>query len=134
MQPAHQEHSDDDTPDWLLTDKISSWAGTMADRGWRYLRQALERYDGPQSNYAYTKATLEAILGFDRLSSPPPWLIQSLQVRVINPNCDCSLISKTIQEHHPEYLIQACLRYEVIDFALEHTLAMVRRVSGIGLP
>ena len=70
---------DDDTSDWLLTDKVASWAGTAADRGWRYLRQALERYDGPQSNYAYTKATLEAILGFDRLSPPPPWLIQSLQ-------------------------------------------------------
>ena len=34
-----------DTPsaDWLLTDKVSSWPGSPAERGWRYLRQCLER-------------------------------------------------------------------------------------------
>lgn len=73
--------SDEEAPDWLLTDKVSSWSGTAADRCWRYLRQALERHDGPRTNYAYTKVVLEVIIGFDRSSSPPPWLVQLLQVR-----------------------------------------------------
>ena len=34
------------------------------------------------------------------------------------------------QEHHAEYLIRTCLRYEVLEAALDHTLAMMRRVSA----
>ncbi|KAJ3536697.1 hypothetical protein NM688_g6802 [Phlebia brevispora] len=100
-------------PDWLLTDRVTSWSGTAADRGWRYLRQALERHDGPRTNYAYTKVTLEVIIGFDRSSAPPPWLIQSLQ------------------EHHPEYLIRTYLRFELIESAIEYTLSMVQKVRHI---
>lgn len=70
----------EDTSDWLLTDKVSSWPGTSADRGWRYLRQSLERHDGPDTDYKYSKMTLETILAFDRSSAPPPWLIHSLEV------------------------------------------------------
>lgn len=73
--------SREETPsDWLLTDKVSSWPGTAADRGWRYLRQALERHDSPQTGYSYSKVTLETILGFDRSTHPPPWLIHILEV------------------------------------------------------
>lgn len=71
---------DDDPSDWLLTDKLSSWPGTVADRAWRYLRQALVRHDGAQTGYSYTKVALETILGFDRSSSLPPWLIHVLEV------------------------------------------------------
>ncbi|THG99568.1 hypothetical protein EW026_g2819 [Hermanssonia centrifuga] len=99
----------EESSDWLLTDKVSSWSGTPADRGWRYLRQALERYDGPETNFAYSKIALETVLAFDRLSAPPPWLIQSLE------------------DLHTEYLIRTCLRYEVFEWAMEHTLTMIRK-------
>ncbi|KAM5532722.1 hypothetical protein V8D89_013614 [Ganoderma adspersum] len=99
----------EDTSDWLLTDKVSSWPGTAAERGWRYLRQSLERHDGPQTDYRYTKVALETIMSFDRTSPPPPWLIH------------------TLEEHHPEYLIRTCLRYEVLEAALDHTLSLTRK-------
>ena len=70
-----------DTSDWLLTDRVSSWPGTPADRGWRYLRQSLERHDNPDTDFRYSKTTLETILSHDRLTPPPPWLIQILEVR-----------------------------------------------------
>lgn len=73
-----------DTSDWLLTDRVSSWPGTPADRGWRYLRQSLERHDGPDTDLKYTKITLETILSYDRLTPPPPWLIQVLEVSEIH--------------------------------------------------
>ncbi|GBE77402.1 hypothetical protein SCP_0102750 [Sparassis crispa] len=101
--------SGEDTSDWLLTDKVTSWPGTAADRGWRYLRESLERHDGPDTDYRYTKVTLETILELDRTSPPPQWLTQSLEV------------------HHPEYLIRTCLRYEMFEGALEHTLSLMRR-------
>ncbi|CDO74132.1 hypothetical protein BN946_scf185043.g182 [Trametes cinnabarina] len=69
----------EDTSDWLLTDKVSSWPGTSAEKGWRYLRQSLERHDGPQTDYSYTKVVLETIMAFDRTSPPPPWLIHTLE-------------------------------------------------------
>ena len=72
----------EDTSDWLLTDSVSSWPGTAADRSWRYLRLSLERHDNPETDYRYTKASLETILAFDRSSPPPPWLVQSLAVSV----------------------------------------------------
>ncbi|TBU50494.1 nucleoporin Nup120/160-domain-containing protein [Dichomitus squalens] len=99
----------EDMSDWLLTDKVSSWPGTPAERGWRYLRQSLERHDGPQTDYRYSKVALETIVSFDRTSPPPPWLIHKLE------------------EHHPEYLIRTCLRYEVLEAALDYTLSMMRR-------
>ncbi|OSX60529.1 hypothetical protein POSPLADRAFT_1066767 [Postia placenta MAD-698-R-SB12] len=99
----------EDTSDWLLTDKVSSWPGTPVDRGWRYLRQALERHDGPETDYKYSKMVLETILENDRSSPPPPWLIYSLEVQ------------------HPEYLIRTCLRYDNLESALEHTLSLVRK-------
>ncbi|OJT13189.1 Nuclear pore complex protein Nup160 [Trametes pubescens] len=99
----------EDTSDWLLTDKVSSWPGTPAEKGWRYLRQSLERHDGPQTDYRYTKVALETIMAFDRSSPPPPWLIH------------------TLEEHHAEYLIRTCLRFEVLEAALDHTLGLMRR-------
>lgn len=75
--------SGEDTSDWLLTDKVSSWAGSYPDRGWRYLRQSLEKHDGPKSDYAYSKIVLETLLAFDRTSSPAPWLVQSLEASAI---------------------------------------------------
>ena len=72
--------------DWLLTDKVSSWQGTPADRGWRYLRQSLEQYDNAEMDCKYSKITLETILSTAR-SSPPPWLTHVLEVR------DCSVFT-----------------------------------------
>ena len=85
----------EDTSDWLLTDKVSSWPGTPAERGWRYLRQSLERHDGPPTDYRYTKIALETIMSFDRTSPPPPWLIHSLEV---------SRFGAQTSEHSPEPL------------------------------
>lgn len=73
----------EDNSDWLLTDKVSSWPGSPADRGWRYLRQSLERHDGSDTDYKYTKVTLETILSLQRTQPPPPWLIHSLEVRSV---------------------------------------------------
>lgn len=102
----------EDTSDWLLTDKVSSWPGTPADRGWRYLRQALERHDGPETDFKYSKVTLETILEYDRASPPPPWLVHTLETQ------------------HPEYLIRTCLRYDSLDSALDHVLALMRRSNA----
>ncbi|KAJ7929169.1 nucleoporin Nup120/160-domain-containing protein [Mycena leptocephala] len=100
----------EDNSDWLLTDKVSSWPGSPADRGWRYLRQSLERHDGPDTDYKYTKITLETILSLQRTSPPPPWLIHSLE------------------ENHHEYLIRVNLRYENFDQCISHTLSMIQKV------
>ena len=70
----------EDSSDWLLNDDLASWSGTPVERGWRYLRQALHQYDSAETEYKYSKATLETILGADRTSSPPPWLIHILEV------------------------------------------------------
>ena len=86
---------------WLLTDKVFCSPGTAAERGWRCLRRSVERHDGPQTDYRYTKVALETIMSFDRTSTPPPWLIH-------------------------EYLIRALMQYEVLEVALDHTLSMTR--------
>ncbi|KAH8105506.1 nucleoporin Nup120/160-domain-containing protein [Cristinia sonorae] len=99
----------EETSDWLLTDKVSSWAGSTPDRAWRYLRQSLEQYDGPQSEYAYSKITLETVLAFERSSPTPPWLVQILA------------------DHHPEYLIRLCLRYDILEYALEHVINLISK-------
>lgn len=70
----------EDTSDWLLTDKTSSWPGSPVEKGWRYLRQSLERHDGPQTDRRYTKVALETIMNFDRTLPPPPWLMHTLEV------------------------------------------------------
>ncbi|KAG6378387.1 hypothetical protein JVT61DRAFT_12642 [Boletus reticuloceps] len=101
-----------DTADWLLTDNISSWPGTPADRGWRYLKLALERHDGPDTDFRYSKAVLEAILSHERASPPPPWLIH------------------TLEDHHHEYLIRTSLRFDLLEGALEHTLSLVRKADA----
>ena len=79
--PAFARCRSEDTSDWLLTDKVSSWPGTPADQGWRYLRQSLEQHDGPRTDYAYTKVVLETVMGLDRRAAPPPWLVNTLEVR-----------------------------------------------------
>ncbi|KAJ6538958.1 nucleoporin Nup120/160-domain-containing protein [Mycena capillaripes] len=101
----------EDNSDWLLTDKVSSWPGSPADRGWRYLRQSLERHDESDTDYKYTKITLETILSLQRTSPPPPWLIHSLE------------------EHHHEYLIRVNLRYENFDQCISHTLALIQKAD-----
>ncbi|CAL1702056.1 unnamed protein product [Somion occarium] len=99
----------EDTSDWLLTDKASSWPGTYADRGWRYLRNSLEKHDGPHTDFSYSKVVFETLLAFDRSSTPPPWLVQSLE------------------RHHPEFLIRAFLRYDLLEFALEQVLSLMHK-------
>lgn len=102
----------EDTSDWLLTDRVSSWPGTHVDRSWRYLRLSLERHDSAETDYKYNKVTLETILAFDRSTLPPPWLLQSLA------------------EYHPEYLIRISLRYDILEQALECTMILIRRTDA----
>lgn len=125
-----------DTADWLLTDNVSSWPGTPADRGWRYLKLALERHDGPDTDYRYNKAVLEAILSHDRALPPPPWLIQTLEVSLPRHSVPGRLRSlpppsplSHSQDHHHEYLIRTNLRFDILEGALEHTLSLVRKVG-----
>ncbi|TDL29800.1 hypothetical protein BD410DRAFT_817789 [Rickenella mellea] len=98
--------------DWLLTDKVSSWPGTTAERGWRYLRQSLERHDSAETDFRYSKAVFETLLSYERGRDAPPWLVASLE------------------EHHPDHLIRACLKYDLIDDALDHTLNLVRKAKA----
>ncbi|KAJ7087255.1 nucleoporin Nup120/160-domain-containing protein [Mycena belliarum] len=102
----------EDNSDWLLTDKISSWPGSPADRGWRYLRQSLERHDGPSTDYKYAKIALETILSLQRASPPPPWLIYSLE------------------DHHHEYLIRVNLRYENLDQCISQALRLLQKADA----
>ncbi|KAJ7590746.1 nucleoporin Nup120/160-domain-containing protein [Mycena floridula] len=95
---------------WLLTDKVSSWPGSPADRGWRYLRQSLERHDDHETDFAYTKVAFETVMMYQR-SPPPPWLIQALE------------------KHHHEYLIRSSLRYDSMDRAIEYTLSLIRKAD-----
>ncbi|KAF5393577.1 hypothetical protein D9757_000399 [Collybiopsis confluens] len=101
----------ENTSDWLLTDKVQTWPGTAADRGWRYLRESLKRHDGIETDFKYTKITLETILGV-QASSPPPWLVQFLE------------------EHHHEYLIRVSLRFGKLEQAIDHTLSLIRKIDG----
>lgn len=126
--------SSEDSSDWLLTDKVSSWPGTAADRAWRYLRQALERHDGSQSSFSYSKITLETILSFDRSSQSPPWLISLLEVRGYRLQTVVMSADEDPQEQHPEYLIRTYLRYEILDSAIECALSMLRKVRLIHTP
>ncbi|KAF5357582.1 hypothetical protein D9758_007452 [Tetrapyrgos nigripes] len=100
----------EDTSDWLLTDKVSSWPGSPADRGWRYLRQSLKRHDSAETDYKYTKIALETVLSYQN-SPPPPWLLQ------------------TLEEHHHDYLIRTSLRFGNLDYAIDHTLSMIRKTD-----
>ncbi|KAH8990090.1 nucleoporin Nup120/160-domain-containing protein [Lactarius akahatsu] len=102
----------EDTTDWLLTDKITSWAGTSSDRAWRYLRQSLERHDGPDTDLRYSKIVFETITGLERASTPPPWLVHKLE------------------EHHPEWLIRTCMRFEMLELALELALSAIRKAES----
>ncbi|KAK1217352.1 hypothetical protein PQX77_019987 [Marasmius sp. AFHP31] len=101
----------EDTSDWLLTDKVSSWPGSPADRGWRYLRESLKRHDGFETEHKYTKIALETVLSFQS-SPPPPWLIQALE------------------EHHHDYLIRVSLRFGNLDQAIDHILSLVRKTDS----
>ncbi|KAF9268301.1 hypothetical protein L218DRAFT_607126 [Marasmius fiardii PR-910] len=100
----------EDTSDWLLTDKVSSWPGSPADRGWRYLRESLKRHDGSETEHKYTKVALETVLSHQSYP-PPPWLIQSL-------------------ENHHDYLIRVSLKFGNIEYAIDHTLSLVRKVDS----
>jgi len=102
----------EDTTDWLLTDKVTSWVGTPSDRGWRYLRQSLVRHDGPDTGLRYSKVVFETITGLERASTPPPWLIHRLE------------------EHDLEWLIRACMRFELLELALELTLSLVHKAES----
>jgi nuclear pore complex protein Nup160 len=122
----------EDTTDWLLTDKVTSWAGTPSDRGWRYLRQSLERHDRQDTHLRYSKIVFETIIGLERTSTPPPWLIHRLEVRIL---LLCLLSwkshrtrSTTKKEHDPEWLIRACMRFELLELALELTLSLIHNV------
>ncbi|KDQ64994.1 hypothetical protein JAAARDRAFT_167821 [Jaapia argillacea MUCL 33604] len=101
----------EDTSDWLLTDKVSSWPGTPADKGWRYLRQSLQRHDCSETDYKYTKVVLETMLGYSRASHPPPWLVH------------------TLEGGDDEFLVRTCLRYEMMELALEYSLSLLRKVE-----
>lgn len=68
--------------DWLLTDKVASWPGTTAERGWRYLRQSLERYDTHGQDYKYSKAVFETLLLHNMQKTLPTWVLQRIQVYI----------------------------------------------------
>ena len=94
--------------DWLLTDAVASWAGTPAEKGWRFLRDALSRYDGRATDWRYTKAVYEQIMSVG--AQPPPWLVQVLE------------------ENQHEYLVRASLKFDKLPDAVRHAVALVKKV------
>ena len=110
---------------------MTSWAGKSSDRGWRYLRQSLERHDGPDTDMRYSKAVFETITGLERASTPPPWLIHRLEVMAL---LLCHYFPKILpsvlenKDHDPEWLIRACMRFELLELALELTLSLIHKV------
>jgi hypothetical protein len=129
-------NSQDDSSDWLITDNVASWTGTPADQGWRFLRQSLERQDSAEIDYKYAKVTLDTILAFGQSSLVPPWLVQSLEVRLLLIFFKTDCIKNTFflfQVHNPEYLIRTFLRYDDLQSALEQSLSMMRKVCTLFL-
>ncbi|KAK0467905.1 nucleoporin Nup120/160-domain-containing protein [Desarmillaria tabescens] len=98
----------EDHSEWLLTDKVSSWSGTPAEKGWKFLRHSLVCHDCPETDYRYSKIVLETIMQHQK-SPPPPWLVSLLEA------------------HHHEYLIRINLRYENFNRAIDHTLSLIRK-------
>jgi hypothetical protein len=72
--------SQDDLADWLLTENVSSWTGSPADKGWQYLRQSLERHDSVETDHRYAKVCLETIMSYEKASLMPSWLVRLLEV------------------------------------------------------
>jgi hypothetical protein len=70
---------EEETARWLLSETVSGWNGSLEEKGWRFLRQALERYDSEDNDYAYTKVAFDTVLTYQR-SPPPPWLVQLIEV------------------------------------------------------
>lgn len=84
----------------------------VVERGWRYLRVMLEQHDTATSEYAYRRAAMETMLEHERTRALPSWLVDFF----------C--------EHLPEYLIRTCLRFDLINDALEHSLVLVKKVRA----
>lgn len=80
------------------------------ERGWRYLRVSLEQHDTAENEYTYRRAALEKMLEQNRTRALPSWLIAFFS------------------EHQPEYLIRTCLRFDLVNDAIEHTLGLVKKV------
>jgi hypothetical protein len=100
----------EDTAEWLRTERVAAWPGTVAERGWRYLRVALEQHDTAEQEYAYRKAAVEKILEFDRSGALPSWLV------------------KFFEDNQPEYLIRTSMRFDLIGDAIDHSLGLVKKV------
>jgi nuclear pore complex protein Nup160 len=102
----------EDTFPWLFEGKASAWSGSLAERGWKYLRQALDLHDSTETDYKYTKAAIESILEHDRKRPLPPWIV-------------CAL-----DDFDPEFLIRISLRYEKHDDAVESSLSLIRKCNA----
>ena len=89
FQQTYIFDSGDGEVDWLLTDELSSWPGTIAERAWRFLRKALEQHDKPDSEWPYRKAVFEAIIELNRIDCLPTWLIQFFEVCCSEFNSIC---------------------------------------------
>lgn len=66
--------------DWLVNDQVSSWPGTDAQRGWRYLEKSLERHDNLEVDYKYRKITLEKVMAQVGALVTPTWLTKFFEV------------------------------------------------------
>ncbi|KAG8865283.1 hypothetical protein FRB96_000173 [Tulasnella sp. 330] len=96
---------------WLLFDGIKSWEGTPVTRAWRYLQASLERNDTAETDFECRKVVLKRILDEDRASRLPVWLVQFFE------------------EHQPEHLIRMCVKYDLLEDALRHSITLVKQVQ-----
>lgn len=116
----------EDSFPWLFEGKASAWPGSLAERGWKYLRQALDLHDSAETDYKYTKAAIETILEQDRKRPLPPWIVCALDVSSLLPFRQQALMLR--QDFDPEFLIRISLRYEKHDDAVEYSLSLIQKV------
>jgi nuclear pore complex protein Nup160 len=101
--------SDSNLGIWLSTSPLScSWAGTTADKAWRYLQIQLNRYDNAKVSRSYAEAVTDKIMA--RRLPLPSWLV------------------RTEMERFPEDLIRKALHHGLVEAAVEWSSEHLRKV------
>jgi len=93
---------------WLATSPVScAWAGTTADKAWKYLQIQLNRYDNAKAPGSFAEAVTDKIMA--RKFPMPSWLVQSEM------------------ERFPEGLIRKALHHGRVEAALEWSVEHLRK-------
>lgn len=92
--------------EWILrVEESALWDGTLASKGWLYLRKRLERHDNV-SGPIYHHAVLERIAQTNQ-ASMPSWLVDFYV------------------SHDPRRLVWTAIRFDRLDEAFAHSLSIL---------